>query len=147
MSWMFAYIVAQPVSDWNMAASITDMSIMFDGASSFDQPIGTWNVSHVTDMSDMFYGVTLSTTNYNALLLDWSQETLQPGVSFDAGHSRYSSAAAAARASIISKFHWTITDGGLASPPIAGYPVGWTIGLLTLACVATATMKRRKFIQ
>jgi surface protein len=29
---------------------------MFNGAESFNQPIGEWNVSKVTDMTKMFYG-------------------------------------------------------------------------------------------
>lgn len=28
---------------------------MFNGATSFNQPIGNWNVSKVTDMDNMFY--------------------------------------------------------------------------------------------
>jgi MoxR-like ATPase len=32
------------------------MSHMFDGASSFNQPLDSWNVSNVTDMSHMFDG-------------------------------------------------------------------------------------------
>ena len=31
------------------------MSYMFDQAKSFNQPIGDWNVSNVTDMSLMFF--------------------------------------------------------------------------------------------
>ena len=34
-------------------SKVTDMSYMFDGAASFDQPLGTWNVSSVTDMQFM----------------------------------------------------------------------------------------------
>jgi len=70
-------------------------------------------MSSVTDMAGMFNGVTLSTPNYDSLLLGWSQLTLQDGVSFDGGNSQYSAgAAAAARASIIDNSNWVITDGG-----------------------------------
>jgi hypothetical protein len=73
-------------------------------------------VSSVTYMDDMFYNVTLSTANYDALLLGWSHETLRPGVSFDAGNSMYSGAASAARSYIINTYDWTIIDGGQTGP-------------------------------
>jgi surface protein len=45
----------QPLSTWN-TSSITDMFQAFYLASTFDQPIGTWDTSSVTDMSGMFNG-------------------------------------------------------------------------------------------
>jgi surface protein len=41
------------ISFWNVS-SITDMSNMFENASQFNQNIGGWNVSNVTNMSEMF---------------------------------------------------------------------------------------------
>jgi len=77
----------------------------------------------VTIMSGMFYDVSLSTPNYNNLLLGWSQLSLQNGVIFDGGNSTYSIAAADARQVIITNFTWTITDGGdLVLSSIAGNP-------------------------
>ena len=121
-----AYSFDQPMGSWNVS-SVTDMRYMFREASSFNQPIGSWNVSSVTDMYDMFYGVTLSTPNYDNILLGWSQLTLQSGVTFHAGNSKYSSAAADARQFIITTFSWTIIDGGQEDGNgggiIPGYPV------------------------
>ncbi|MBY9016408.1 MAG: DUF285 domain-containing protein [Candidatus Lokiarchaeota archaeon] len=105
----------QPLGSWDVSR-ITDMRYMFNGASSFNQPLGSWNVSSVTTMSQMLAGVTLSVSNYDDLLLGWSQLSLQNGVSFSGGNSMYSSAATAARQSIITNFSWTITDGGPAFP-------------------------------
>ena len=43
----------QPIGNWNVS-NVTDMSGMFFSASQFNQSIGNWNVSNVTNMSYMF---------------------------------------------------------------------------------------------
>ena len=45
----------QPIGSWN-TGNVTNMSGMFYGASSFNQPIGSWNTANVTDMNAMFLG-------------------------------------------------------------------------------------------
>ncbi len=99
------------MSAWDVSG-VMSMQSMFYGATSFDQDIGAWNVSKVTNMGNMFSGVTLSAVNYDALLLGWSQHSLQSNIDFHAGGSQYSSTAGIARAYIVSRFRWTITDGG-----------------------------------
>ncbi|MGX3010033.1 BspA family leucine-rich repeat surface protein [Helicobacter sp. 23-1044] len=41
------------IEHWNVS-NVTDMSSMFSGAKSFNQPLNSWNVSNVTSMSFMF---------------------------------------------------------------------------------------------
>jgi hypothetical protein len=77
-------------------------------------------------MDSMFVGVTLATEHYDSLLIGWANLSLQSGVSFSAGNSKYSSAATAARQHIIDTYGWTIDDNGLAddeggSPTIPGF--------------------------
>ena len=66
------------------ASTITNMSNMFNGATSFNQNIGGWNISNVINMVSMMNGTALSTTNYDALLNGWAAQTVQPNVELGA---------------------------------------------------------------
>ncbi len=103
----------QPIGSWIVSA-VTRMDRMFEGAIAFNQDIGSWIVSAVTTMANMFLGVTLSTINYDSILIGWDGlSSLQNNVQFSGGNSQYSvGAATTARANIIATFSWTITDGG-----------------------------------
>jgi len=52
----------QPIGSWNVS-QVTDMSYMFYGTSAFNQPIGSWDVSNVRNMSYMFQGATAFNQN------------------------------------------------------------------------------------
>jgi len=43
-----------PIADWDVSA-ITDMSNLFSGLTNFNADISGWDTSSVTDMSSMFY--------------------------------------------------------------------------------------------
>ncbi|MCC5946781.1 MAG: DUF285 domain-containing protein, partial [Bernardetiaceae bacterium] len=57
----------QDISTWN-TASVTTMGAMFSGATSFNQPIGAWNTTSVTNMTQMF----LSATSFNQDISTWN---------------------------------------------------------------------------
>ncbi|MCF6225681.1 MAG: DUF285 domain-containing protein, partial [Xanthomonadales bacterium] len=114
MSFMFrgASSANPDVSGWNTTA-VTHMIQMFKGAISFDQDIGGWNVTALELASNMFADATLSTANYESLLIGWEAQLLNAGVTFSGGNSTYCSPqAAAARAQLITANSWVITDGG-----------------------------------
>ncbi|MEA3452601.1 MAG: BspA family leucine-rich repeat surface protein, partial [Bacteroidota bacterium] len=102
----------QDISSWNVS-NVTNMENMFWNDAAFNQNIGTWDISNVSNMTNMFQGVTLSTANYDALLIGWSAQTVQSGVTFSGGDSKYSCNADAARAILTNTpYSWIITDGG-----------------------------------
>ena len=111
--------VANPdTSSWDVSA-VTLMDGMFEGAASAKPDTSAWDVSAVTDMSYMFYGLSLSISNYDALLIHWNAQTLQSGVRFHGGTSIYCNVMAqAARANMIESHGWWITDGGLCEEGI-----------------------------
>lgn len=85
----------------------------FQGCTALDQDFSSWPIVNITDATSMFDGVTLSTANYNALLISWAAQSVQPNVTFNGGNSHYSGAGVAARAVLTgSPNNWTITDGG-----------------------------------
>ena len=115
----------QDISGWDVS-SVTNPEFMFCGADAFNQDIGEWDVSNMTGMRSMFCGNSLSTANYDALLIGWSGQALQTGVYFDGGNSTYCNGEIA-RNKMINGDGWTITDAGkdcssisdpLPAPPI-----------------------------
>src|SRR5690606_27234647 len=92
-------------------SAVTSMANMFTQANLFDADISNWDVSNVTDMTDMFAGVTLPTFYYDSLLTAWSNLTLQNNVNFSAGSSHYCNSETA-RDNIVNTYGWTISDGG-----------------------------------
>ncbi|SHF02777.1 surface protein, partial [Psychroflexus salarius] len=105
----------QDIGGWDVS-NVTDMASMFRNASSFDQDLSQWDITaNVNDEFGPFLeGSGLSTENYDALLIGWSQLDLPSDTYLGIGSTTYSCAAADARQSIIDTYGWTIDDGGLA---------------------------------
>jgi surface protein len=126
----------QPIGSWD-TSSVQFMSNMFANATSFNQDLGTWDVTSLTTAINMFNGVTLSTPNYDSLLIGWASygPALQSGVPFDGGGSQYTSAAVASRGYLTGTKLWTITDGGLvsATPFVSNWDTTQTSGGSSLA--------------
>ena len=101
----------QPIGNWDVG-KVTTMQMMFNGATAFDQDISRWNVSKVTNFGGFLGGVTLSTENYNKLLMKWSCLPLQHGVAFHPGSSQYDLGKPdEARQYLINEFAWVFPPG------------------------------------
>jgi surface protein len=110
-----AFTFNQNIGSWDVS-NVNDMQRMFQSATSFNQDIGSWDINQVTNFTNFMVGVTLSTVNYDALLIDWdAQGAMSYSGTVNFGGSKYTSggAAEAARTSLITKWGG-ITDGGAA---------------------------------
>ena len=109
----------QDIGSWDVS-SVTNMSNMFMSATSFDQDISSWDVTSLTNATNMFgatavgIAVTLSTANYDALLIGWAAQAVNTGVVFSGGNSKYSAGAATTARGVLTGApnNWNITDGG-----------------------------------
>ena len=60
----------QTIGKWT-TSNVTDMNDMFNGAALFNQPIGNWTTSKVTYMNSMFQNASL----FNQCLGEWARSS------------------------------------------------------------------------
>ena len=103
----------QNIGGWNTSSGIK-MHYMFRDDTVFDQDLSSWDISSVDNLDSFMQGATLSTANYDALLIGWDAQAVVSGLTPNFGSSTYTlgGAAATARANLIASDLWTITDGG-----------------------------------
>lgn len=103
------------VNSWDVSSITGSFSFVstFIGCTNLDILIDNWNWTN-KKMTDFMTGVTLSTANYDAMLVSMDAQAVLPSITPKFGNSQYTIAGAggAARASLITNDLWTITDGG-----------------------------------
>jgi surface protein len=117
----------QPLNSWDVSSALS-MSNMFDSLTGFNQPLDSWDVSNVTNMYNIFRNSALSVGNYSNILADWSQRTLQSGLDLtligpNGDLTPYCDTVQAARDTITTTFNWDITDGGSVPCLLLSYTV------------------------
>lgn len=130
------------IGDWNVS-TITSMAGAFADANAFDQNLGNWNVEAVTDFEDMFLGATLSTANYDALLIGWQAQNLRPNMVFHGGNSHYC-LGEMARNTLVSDEGWTITDAGAATPVVNDIPHQTHVNAVVLPLITGSDLTGRE---
>ena len=111
-------IFNRDISAWDVS-NVTNMRQMFYKNIAFNQNLSLWGITQVANFIDFMPDVTLSTSNYDALLIGWdAQGAMSYSGTVDFGSSQYTSggAAEAARTSLIAKWGG-INDGGVAPLP------------------------------
>jgi len=104
------------IGGWDVQM-VENMSGMFNGAVKFNQIIANWDIRNLLFAEDMFKGVKLSTFNYDILISTFtptsgSHKTIQKGVTFNGGFSKYSKNSKTYHDLLTNKYKWKITDGG-----------------------------------
>jgi len=116
-------LVSVDISGWNTSNAL-DMNRMFTSNTNIESIIGLENlvIGNVLDFTAFLNGVTLPTSQYDQLLINYAAQAPNTGLSFHGGNSQYTAggAAEAARTSLATTYSWTITDGGPAASALAG---------------------------
>ena len=123
----------QPIGSWDVRG-VTSMNRMFKNASSFNQPIGSWNTASVTDMTQMFAGATSFARDISRWDVDQVQNSNLMFDGADAFNAKYT------------------CDGpkcsgdpklGLTDAQIAGIAVGCIAFVIILIIVVCVRRRRR----
>lgn len=102
--------------EWD-TSRIIFMENCFRDATLFDQNIGDLDISNVTNFTNFMLGKTFSdfsAANYDALLIGWAAQSVQPNLSINFGTIKRTAASDAAKLILTSApNNWTIVDGGI----------------------------------
>ena len=116
----------------------TDLTEMFSGASSLNASLGDWDISTITDMTNMLTNSGLSQENYDATLSGWATQTVQSNVTLGATGLTYCSGTQARNTLTLSPNNWTISGDVLDCPPTFITTWSTTDGQITIPTDAGA---------
>ena len=109
------------IYSWD-TSTVENMTSMLYNCDLFDQSLAAWEIDSVTNFTNFMQNATgLSTSNYDATLISWSNQFVNSGLSINFGGSQFTESAYASRFSLIEDDAWTIVDGGIFDPTPADY--------------------------
>lgn len=119
-----AELITLDVSGWD-TADVTDMSYTFKNCTILNVDVSAFDITSLTDATELMYGSAFNQTNYDALLPAWEAYATS-NVVFHAGTAEYGAGSpTTARAALVGR-SWTITDGGSATIPAFMFEVDTT---------------------
>ncbi len=99
----------QDIGMWDLTGCTFGFVEMFDNDDAFDQDISGWQINQITAANNFMRNATgLSNSNYEALLISWSSQNPNTGISIHFGGSKYTSNALPSR-SLLSRASATRT--------------------------------------
>jgi surface protein len=111
-----ANVFNQPIGSWDVS-SVTDMSFMFRNAFAFNQDIGSWDISNVTNFTNFMENKSdtdYSSANLDSIYNNWSLLSVQPNLTISFGTIKYTAGGSAGKLVLTSApNNWIITDGGI----------------------------------
>jgi surface protein len=125
----------QPITWTTIGAAAVNISMqnMFNGATAFNQSLATWNISQVANMTAMLDNCGMSPANYDATLIGWAGQTVQPSVTLGANGLMYCAGASARATLDNAPNNWTIT-GDVLDCATSAFVTTWvtTDGQITI---------------
>jgi surface protein len=117
MLFMFGYCYTFNQALTFNTSAVTNMGQMFYACNSFQQNIGSWDISNVTNFAGFMLGktpLTWPTTYFDNLMCGWSTQTVTPNLIIDFGTANYTNATGGPCYTILDTApnNWTILSGG-----------------------------------
>jgi len=98
------------IGNWDVS-KVTSMRYMFEYTGLFNGDLSGWNIENVETMEDMFDYSGISTENYDAILIGWSEQEVKSNVELGARGIHYC-LSDIERQKLIDDHGWVITDDG-----------------------------------
>ena len=108
----------QPIEKWDVS-NVTNMSRMFSDAASFNQPLGAWNVSNVTNMNGMFSHA----ASFNQPLGAWNVSNVTNMSRMFAGAALFNQTLEMWNVSNVTNMRWMFSDADSYNQPLEAWNV------------------------